>query len=215
MVFATLDKHSFSTNTQQQPLCSSLSHTDTDILLQDTEKPDINSDSCIFNSVVRGRIAIFVDELSLIKAAEQLNIKIDYSKLIQCLIAAAPLLRAFFYNADKEHQSSLFWLRRHDNRVALKNLIHVPNRAKKTNPHVEIAVDMKMLANRYDTAVIVSSNEQLIYAIKSIACRGVRVEVVALRSMTSKKLINAADCYIDLETIKQHIEMDSASSNID
>lgn len=214
-VAALPKKHNSSTNTKLKVIYPILSHTDNSILCQNTEMPDIPSDNSIFNPLVRGRVAIFVDELGLSQAAKQLEIEIDYSKLIQCLTASATLLRAFFYSADKQHQSSLFWMRRHDHRIALKNLIHVPNRSKKNNPHVEIAVDMKILANRYDTAVIVSSNEQLTYAIKAVSCRGVRVEIVGLRSMTSNKLINAADWYIDLETIKQYIQMDSAASKID
>ena len=36
--------------------------------------------------------------------------------------------------------------------------------------------------------------------------RGVRVEVVSLRSMTSDSLINVSDRYIDLEAIKEDIQ---------
>ncbi|MEB3210153.1 MAG: NYN domain-containing protein, partial [Leptolyngbyaceae bacterium] len=36
--------------------------------------------------------------------------------------------------------------------------------------------------------------------------RGVRVEVVSLRSMTSDSLINVSDRYIDLDSIKEDIQ---------
>ncbi len=40
----------------------------------------------------------------------------------------------------------------------------------------------------------------------SVSYRGVRVEVVSLRSMTSDSLINVSDRYIDLEAIKEDIQ---------
>ncbi|MGA1476664.1 MAG: NYN domain-containing protein, partial [Prochlorothrix sp.] len=58
----------------------------------------------------------------------------------------------------------------------------------------------------YDTAVLVSGDGDLAYAVDAVSYRGVRVEVVSLRSMTSDSLINVADRYIDLEGIKDQIQ---------
>jgi uncharacterized LabA/DUF88 family protein len=38
---------------------------------------------------------------------------------------------------------------------------------------------------------------------------GVRVEVVSLQTTTSESLIDVADCFIDLDSIKTHIQKDS------
>ncbi|HAG82226.1 MAG TPA: NYN domain-containing protein, partial [Cyanobacteria bacterium UBA12227] len=46
----------------------------------------------------------------------------------------------------------------------------------------------------------------LAYAVDAVSYRGVRVEVVSLRSMTSDSLINVADRYIDLESIQESIQ---------
>jgi uncharacterized LabA/DUF88 family protein len=70
---------------------------------------------------------------------------------------------------------------------------------------VEIAVDMMALIGSYDTAVLVSGDGDLAYAVDAASYRGVRVEVVSLRSMTSDHLINVADRYVDLEAIKDDI----------
>jgi uncharacterized LabA/DUF88 family protein len=45
----------------------------------------------------RGRVAIFIDGASLFYAALQLEIEVDYTKLLRYLAADSRLLRSFFY----------------------------------------------------------------------------------------------------------------------
>ena len=68
------------------------------------------------------------------------------------------------------------------------------------------------LAGAYETAVLVSGDGDLAYAVDAVSYRGARVEVVSLRSMTSDSLINVADRYIDLDQIKKDIQKTSKSS---
>ncbi|MCS6782234.1 MAG: NYN domain-containing protein [Gloeomargarita sp. SKYBB_i_bin120] len=157
----------------------------------------------------RGRIAIFIDGSNLFYAALQLGIEIDYSKLLCYLTGGSRLLRAFFYTGvdptNEKQQGFLLWMRRNGYRVVCKELVQLPDGSKKANLDVEIAVDMLSLAGFYDTAVLVSGDGDLAYAVDAVSYRGVRVEVVSLRSMTSDNLINVADRYIDLETIRDEI----------
>jgi hypothetical protein len=81
-------------------------------------------------------------------------------------------------------------MRRNGYRVIAKDLVQLPDGSKKANLDVEIAVDMMALVDSYDTAVLVSGDGDLAYAVNSVSYRGVRVEVVSLRSMTSDSLIN-------------------------
>jgi uncharacterized LabA/DUF88 family protein len=97
-------------------------------------------------------------------------------------------------------------MRRNGYRVIAKDLVQLPDGSKKANLDVEIAVDMMALVDSYDTAVLVSGDGDLAYAVNSVSYRGVRVEVVSLRSMTSDSLINVSDRYIDLEAIKDDIQ---------
>lgn len=163
-----------------------------------------------YNTSDRNRVAIFIDGSNLFYAAMQLGIELDYSKLLGCLTANARLLRAFFYTgidrANEKQQGFLLWMRRNGYRVVTKDLIQLPDGSKKANLDVEIAVDMLTLADHVDTAILVSGDGDLSYAVNAIAYRGVRVAVVSLRSMTSDSLINVADCYVDLDTIKQNIQ---------
>jgi uncharacterized LabA/DUF88 family protein len=161
-------------------------------------------------SVDYGRVAIFVDGSNLFYAALQLGIEIDYAKLLYQLTANARLLRAFFYTGvdrgNEKQQGFLHWMRRNGYRVVTKDLIQLPDGSKKANLDVEMAVDMLTLADHFDTAILVSGDGDLAYAVNAIAYRGVRVAVVSLRSMTSDSLINVSDWYIDLDAIKQNIQ---------
>ena len=158
----------------------------------------------------RGRVAIFIDGSNLFYAALQLGIEIDYSKLLYRITGGSRLLRSFFYTGvdrtNEKQQGFLLWMRRNGYRVIAKDLVQLPDGSKKANLDVEIAVDMMALAPAYDTAVLVSGDGDLAYAVDAVSYRGARVEVISLRSMTSDSLINVADCYIDLDQIKEDIQ---------
>ena len=150
-------------------------------------------------------------------AALQLGIEIDYSKLLYRLTGGSRLLRSFFYTGvdrtNEKQQGFLLWMRRNGYRVIAKDLVQLPDGSKKANLDVEIAVDMMALVSAYDTAVLVSGDGDLAYAVDAVSYRGARVEVVSLRSMTSDSLINVADRYIDLDQIKEDIQKSNKHSD--
>lgn len=160
--------------------------------------------------IQRGRIAIFVDGSNLFYAALQLGIEIDYTKLLAHLTGGDRLLRAFFYTGvdrvNEKQQGFLLWMRRNGYRVVTKDLVQLPDGSKKANLDVEIAVDLMTLTDYYDTAILVSGDGDLAYAVNAVSYRGARVEVVSLRSMTSDSLINVADTYVDIANIKEKIQ---------
>ncbi|MEP6742575.1 MAG: NYN domain-containing protein, partial [bacterium] len=80
--------------------------------------------------------------------------------------------------------------------------------SRKANLDVEIAVDMLSLAGRYDTAVLVSGDEDFVYAVNAVAYKGCRVEVAGFRSNTAPKLIDVADYFIDLGEIADRVRKD-------
>ena len=165
----------------------------------------------------RGRVAIFIDGSNLFYAALQLGIEIDYTKLLVRLTGGSRLLRAFFYTGvdltNEKQQGFLLWMRRNGYRVVAKELVQLPDGSKKANLDVEIAVDMMSLVGAYDTAILVSGDGDLAYAVDAVSYRGVRVEVVSLRTMTSDVLINVADRYIDLDQVKEDIQKDLKNNN--
>ncbi|MFN3418481.1 MAG: NYN domain-containing protein [Pyrinomonadaceae bacterium] len=160
----------------------------------------------------RGRVAVFIDGNNLFHAARFHNIDIDYNKLLRILLGDGRLLRAFFYtgvDAGAERQQGfLLWMRRNGFRVIQKELKTFYDGTRKANLDVEIAVDMLSLAGRYDTAVLVSGDEDFVYAINAVAYKGCRVEVAGFRSNTAPRLIDVADFFIDLGEIADHIRKD-------
>lgn len=157
----------------------------------------------------RGRVAIFIDGANLFYAIQDLGIEVDYLKFLSFLTDGSPLFRCIFYtgvnsNNEKE-QKFLYWLSRNGYQLVTKELIQRSNGSKKANLDVEIVLDMIGLAGSYDTAVLVSGDGDLAGAVNRLTSQGIRVEVLGLRAMTSSTLIDAADAYINLETIKQKI----------
>ncbi|MBC5794062.1 NYN domain-containing protein [Sphaerospermopsis sp. LEGE 00249] len=180
---------------------------------RDIKPQEAINDMSIGDDLNRGRVAIFIDGLSLFHSALQLGIEIDYVKLLCRLTQTSRLLRAFFYtgvDASKEKQQGfLLWMRRNGYRVVTKDILTVSENGKKPNLNVEIAVDMITLAPYYDTAVLVSGDGDLAYAVNAVTSLGSRVEVIGLQSMTSDSLIDVADYFIDFDSIKQYIQKDS------
>ena len=164
----------------------------------------------------RGRIAIFIDGANLLLAASLLGIEIDYLKLLCRLTDGSRLLRCFFYTGvesrNEKQQRFLLWLRRHGYRVVAKE-VQPKDGCLKASLNVEIAVDLMALASFYDTAVLVCGNSELAPAVNAISYRGVRIELVSLRKMTSDSLLNVSDRYIDLESIKEDIHKTPSISN--
>ncbi|WP_341526932.1 NYN domain-containing protein [Nostoc sp. UHCC 0302] len=199
---------------KEKPHWQGQSMNNTSVKGQDTKMRDTPAiDDTVFNGLNRGRVAIFIDGLNLFQTALQLGIEIDYVKLLCRLTNGSRLLRAFFYtgvdSSNEKQQGFLLWMRRHGYRVVTKDLVLLSENLKKSNLNVEIAVDMLNLAPYYNTAVLVSGDGDLAYAVNAVSRMGVRVEVVSLRTMTSESLIDVADCFIDLDSIKKHIQKDS------
>lgn len=161
----------------------------------------------------RGRVAVFIDGNNLFHAARFHNIDIDYNKLLRVLLGDGRLLRAFFYTGvdvgAERQQGFLLWMRRNGFRVVQKELKTFYDGTRKANLDVEIAVDMLSLAGRYDTAVLVSGDEDFVYAINAVAYKGCRVEVAGFRSNTAPRLIDVGDFFIDLGDIADLIRKDT------
>lgn len=159
------------------------------------------------------RIAILIDGASLFYAALQLQIEIDYLKLLAHLRNDRPLLRAYFYTGidrtNERQQGFLLWMRRNGYRVFTKDLITLPDGSRKANMDVEMAVDMLMLGNYCDTLVLLSGTGDLNYAVDTLSYRGVKIELFSLRANTNEQLINLADRFIDLNDIKDLIRKTS------
>jgi uncharacterized LabA/DUF88 family protein len=158
----------------------------------------------------RGRVVVFIDGASLFYAAMQLEIEIDYNRLLNRLISGGRLIHAHFYTGvdptNEKQKGFLYWMQCNGYRVITKDLVQAATGSKKVNLNVEIAVDMVRLSPYCDTMILVSGDGDLTCAFDFVTYQGVQTEVVGLRSMISEHLINVADYYTDLSMIKQDIQ---------
>jgi len=157
----------------------------------------------------RGRVVVFIDGGSLFYAAMQMDIEVDYNRLLERLVNGGRLIHAHFYtgvdpNNDKQ-KGFLYWMQCNGYRVISKDLVQTAG-SKKANLNVEIAIDMMRLTPHCDTMILVSGDGDLTSALNFVTYRGVQSEVVGLRSMISEQLINVADYYTDLAMIRQQIQ---------
>jgi uncharacterized LabA/DUF88 family protein len=72
---------------------------------------------------------------------------------------------------------------------------------RRANLDLEIATDMMAFADKLDTVILVSGDEDFVYPLTLLAQRGVRIEVAGFRCSVSPKLMDAADKYIDLDAM--------------
>ncbi len=170
-------------------------------------------------AVSKGKLVVFIDGNNLFHAAKIFGVEIDYSKLLSSMCDGGTLLRAFFYtgvdeNAEKQ-KGFLLWMRRNGYRVVEKELKTFPDGSKKANLDVEIAVDMLSLSDSYDTAILVSGDEDFAYAVNAVAFKGARVEVAGFRHNTAPKLIDVADRYIELDSMLEKITKNFDKSKLD
>lgn len=159
----------------------------------------------------RGRVVVFIDGASLFYAAMQMEIEVDYNRLLSRLISGGRLIHAHFYTgvdpANEKQKGFLYWMQCNGYRVVAKDLVQsTTGSAKKVSLNVEIAVDLVRLSPYCDTMILVSGDGDLTCALDFVTYQGVQTEVVGLRSMTSEHLINVSDYYTDLATIRQDIQ---------
>ncbi len=160
----------------------------------------------------RGRVILFVDGANLFYSASQMGVEIDYAKLLQYFRSRhSSLVYAFFYTGvdpnNARQQSFLSWMRRNGFRVVTKDVVLQSTGTKRASSmNVEIAVDMMRWSQSCDAEILISGDGDLAYAASAVSYLGVRVEVVALRSMTHEALIRVADRYTDLAEIRDAIQ---------
>ncbi|MBE9031766.1 NYN domain-containing protein [filamentous cyanobacterium LEGE 11480] len=153
----------------------------------------------------KDRVAIFIDGANLFYAALQLQIEIDYVKLITTLTAGRRLVRPYFYTGvdttNDKQKGFLHWMQHHGYRVITKPLTRKTDGSKRADLDVEMTVDMMKLSKHCDTIILISGDGRLSYAVSEIAKQGNRIEVVSLGSTTSETLVDAADRFIDLANL--------------
>jgi uncharacterized LabA/DUF88 family protein len=136
------------------------------------------------------------------------NKKVNFGEIMKQAVSDRHLIRAIAYviRADVDPEASFFEaLNKQGYEVKAKDLQVFFGGAKKGDWDVGIAMDVMRIAPKVDVIVLVSGDgdfRDLIEHVKSLGCRA---EVIAFKKTASSKLVEEADRFVDLDSIKSKI----------
>lgn len=167
------------------------------------------------------RIAIFIDGSNFYHSTKKLNVvdKINFQRLINELVGNRELVRVFYYNAplDISVNPKIYWKQQKFFNM-LRNIPRVEvilckqKKVKKAEGKFEFEVkgdDTHLVSDLvgeayedlYDTAIIVSGDEDFVSPIKRVRKLGKKIENAWFSSSSSYNLRNACECSIHLNKL--------------
>lgn len=170
------------------------------------------------------RVAIFIDGSNFYHSSKKLNVvdKINFQKLINQLVGNRELVKVFYYNSslDISVNSKIYWKQQKFFNVLRKipkvELILCKQRKVNKNGMQEYEVkgdDTHLVSDLvgeayedlYDTAIIVSGDEDFVSPIKRIRKLGKKIENAWFSSSSSFNLRNACSNSINLNKLLSKI----------
>ena len=150
------------------------------------------------------RVGVYVDVQNMYYSAKNLyNAKVNFAAILKAVVGKRRLVRATAYviKADIEEQDKFFnALKVMGFEVSSKDLQVFFGGAKKGDWDVGIAMDMIEQSPKLDTVILVSGDGDfqplLQHLRRAVGCR---VEVAAFGKSASKKLVDEADSFLDLD----------------
>ena len=169
----------------------------------------------MINKFVKGRVYVFIDAANVFYSQKTLGWRISYEKLMQYFKKeCGEKTKCFIYTAyDENRQSEQKFLDMLDingcilRTKAIKKIQISANRNKhKGSLDVELALEMVELADKYDTAILVSGDSDFGPPIDRIKKKSKRIIVMSTKGHISRELIEKAK-YINLKKLKSDIAM--------
>lgn len=153
------------------------------------------------------RVGVLVDAQNMYHSARNLyKAKVNFKEILRVAVAGRQLIRAIIYvikTESGEEQKFFGALAKQGFEVKEKDLQIFIGGMKKADWDVGLAVDAIILANKLDVLVIVSGDGDFVPLIEYLKVnKGCQVEVIAFGESTSRKLIEAADDFINLSDTK-------------
>lgn len=150
------------------------------------------------------RVGVFVDVANMYYSAKNLHkAKVDFGKVLSEAVAERKLIRAFAYvvKADIEPEQAFYEaLEKQGYEVRTKDLQVFFGGAKKGDWDVGLCMDAIRLAPKIDVLVLVSGDGDFVDLLDYLRGQGIRTEVIGFGKTTSKKLIEEADEFLDLDS---------------
>ena len=165
------------------------------------------------------RVGIFVDIQNLYHSAKNLyGSRVNFAELLKKLTNDRKLVRALAYvvRSDPSTGEEAFFdaLEKSGIEVRSKDIQIFSSGAKKADWDVGIAVDAIRMAEMFDVLVLVSGDGDFTPLVKYLQWGlGKGVEVAAFGKTTSSMLKEAADSFIDLDSLPKVIFKTARSSS--
>lgn len=166
---------------------------------------------------IENRLMIFIDGSNIYMSMKRFNYKykFDYSKLVGELRGDRNLLRTYYYASTKvppiQSQEDFHEMleMRCNFRTIIKPLHGRGGDKKEKGIDVALVTDFLSLGYKgaYDTAIIISGDQDYENAIKKVQDLGLRVEVAGYKNSMGKQLIKACDAIRYLDDIADDIKM--------
>ncbi|MDY6777010.1 MAG: NYN domain-containing protein [Candidatus Nanohaloarchaea archaeon] len=149
------------------------------------------------------RVAVFVDVQNLYYSAKNLyDRKVNFTNLLNTAVHGRKLTRAIAYaiQADTPDEENFFEaLRNIGFEVKRKELKEFYGGAKKGDWDMGIAIDAVKMAEKMDTAVLVTGDGDFVSLVNHLQADGVRVEGMAFGKSTAHELRDAVNNFIDMD----------------
>lgn len=153
------------------------------------------------------RVGIFIDVQNIYHSAKNLyQARVNFKELLKYLIADRQLVRAVAYVVKSEtalgEESFFEALRKTGLELRIKDLIVYSGGVKKADWDVGLAVDAIRMANSLDVLILVTGDGDFVPLVEYLKWGlGRQVEVAAFSRTASSRLREAADRFVELETI--------------
>lgn len=172
---------------------------------------------------MRERVAFFIDGANFYQTARNLNVDIDYRRMLTSFVGEAYLLRAHYYTAmaDDQEFSSLRplidWLDYNGFQITTKPMREFTDnngqkRRVRPSLDVDLTVDAMTLGDSVNHIVLFSGDGQYLALVEALQRKGVKVTVVSslktTPSMVSDDLRRTADHFLDLADLTDRLGRD-------
>ncbi len=175
----------------------------------------------------KGRVALFIDGVNFYHTLRELQLHVDYRRLLSYVADDAWLVKATYYTTLLQNQSPEWlvrltdWLAYNSYHVVTKPARYVRRHAIdeegneywvneiKGDTDIEITVDMMSLAHHCDTLYLFSGDEAFVYLVKAVQKLDCRVIIVSSEipefARVDSELRRQADEFIELNSIADKI----------
>lgn len=153
---------------------------------------------------INQRVGVFVDVSNMYHSARHLyDARVNFGTILREAVGGRQLIRAIAYviSADIEQEKDFFEaLRLSGFEVKQKELQVFAGGAKKGDWDVGITIDAVTLAQRLDVVILVSGDGDFLPLVEYLRRNtGCKVEIIAFGKSASKKLIEEADEFVNLD----------------